>query len=90
MNKNYIIIGIVITLALIVIILTLSQTKMGSIRNIADTFVNGMVVGSSEGGGCIKMRNSGNTGWMYIYIDSTLGVVTESTSSPFSGACGGL
>ena len=89
MNK-YILPGIIVVLALVVAIFIFSPAQLGSIRNITDTFINGIVVGSAEEGGCIKIRNSDNDGWGYLYFDGDTGYVTASTSVPFTGACGGL
>ena len=91
MNKNtYIVIGVV-AVALLLLAFGVARTPLGgTVHNFAENFVNGLVVGDTTGGGCIKIRDYDNTGWVYIYANDLSLVVTSSLTAPFTGACGGI
>ena len=92
MNKNtYIVIGVIVVALLLLVIGIARIPRLGGIvHNVAELFVNGVVVGSNEKAGCIKIRDKNNSQWYYLYLEPTLGTVTASTSVPFTGACGGI
>jgi hypothetical protein len=91
MNTKNLVIGIIVAVVLVVGVLFFSMPKTlgGLVHNTTEHFITGLIVGSAEQGGCIKIRNSDNNAWGYMYYNSALGTVTASTSSPFTGACGG-
>lgn len=84
-KKTYIVIGLVVVVALLLLVSVLRTTSLGGLtHNVVETFVPGIIVGSNEEPACFKVQDTDKAGWSYITYLNGVATTTGGVAAAFT------